>query len=276
MTIDNIRRAAHAIREARSIVITAGAGMGVDSGLADFRGDKGFWKTYLPYRELGLSFMELASPRWFEEDPPFAWGFYGHRRKLYRSTQPHRGFEILRRWGERCAGGSFVFTSNVDGHFQKAVFPPQRIIECHGSLEFEQCSANCGESIWAAPPVPVVVDETTMRAEGALPTCKGCGAVARPNILMFDDGGWDQNRHEEQFARLERWIDASRDPLVVIECGAGTSVPNVRWFSESLAEAGTLIRINKHEPEVPEGEIGIALGALEALERIDDVTQESE
>ena len=40
-------------------------------------------------------------PRWFREDPAFAWGFYGHRRNLYRETQPHAGF--------RHAQGGFKF-----------------------------------------------------------------------------------------------------------------------------------------------------------------------
>ena len=39
---DRYQRAAEAIRNARALVITAGAGMGVDSGLPDFRGDRGF------------------------------------------------------------------------------------------------------------------------------------------------------------------------------------------------------------------------------------------
>ena len=57
--------------------------------------------------------------------------------------------------------------------------------------------------------------------------------------------------------------------MVVVECGAGTAIPTVRHFSESLARRGsTLIRINVREPEVPDGQIGIAMGALEALRAI--------
>ena len=52
--------------------------MGVDSGLPDFRGDRGFWKAYPPYAKLGLHFAEMANPRWFDSDPELAWGFYGH------------------------------------------------------------------------------------------------------------------------------------------------------------------------------------------------------
>src|SRR3954471_23005971 len=113
-----ILAAATAIRSAESILIGAGAGMGVDSGLPDFRGNEGFWKAYPPFKKLGLSFIKLANPYWFRRDPEQAWGFYGHRRNLYRMAQPHAGFTILRRWSERAPGGCFVFTSNVDGHFQ--------------------------------------------------------------------------------------------------------------------------------------------------------------
>jgi NAD-dependent SIR2 family protein deacetylase len=41
-----IQQAATAIVAADAILITAGAGMGVDSGLPDFRGHQGFWKTH--------------------------------------------------------------------------------------------------------------------------------------------------------------------------------------------------------------------------------------
>jgi NAD-dependent SIR2 family protein deacetylase len=42
---DNLRRAADALRASDALVVTAGAGTGVDSGLPDFRGNGGFWKA---------------------------------------------------------------------------------------------------------------------------------------------------------------------------------------------------------------------------------------
>src|SRR5215471_1744008 len=117
-TPDSIHSAADAIRSADAILIGAGAGMGVDSGLPDFRGNEGFWKAYPPFRKLGLTFIGLAQPYWYHSDPQQAWGFYGHRRNLYRATTPHEGFGILRRWAEKMRAGYFVFTSNVDGQFQ--------------------------------------------------------------------------------------------------------------------------------------------------------------
>src|SRR5262245_857174 len=158
-----VARAAEAVKSASALVITAGAGMGVDSGLPDFRGPEGFWNAYPAYRHLGLGFMDLANPEWFEKDPAVAWGFYGHRLELYRATRPHAGFEIVRRWAESMAEGAFVFTSNVDGHFQRAGFDPERIVECHGSLGWLQCLSACGVGLFPSSSYRVDVDPATFR-----------------------------------------------------------------------------------------------------------------
>ena len=44
-----------------AILVCTGAGMGVDSGLPDFRGNQGFWRAYPPYRERLAPV--LANPR---------------------------------------------------------------------------------------------------------------------------------------------------------------------------------------------------------------------
>jgi NAD-dependent SIR2 family protein deacetylase len=273
-----LARAVTALRAATAIAITAGAGMGVDSGLPDFRGDEGFWNAYPPFRELGLSFMDLANPEWFDSDPHLAWGFYGHRLGLYRRTAPHAGFAILKRWASRARHGHFVFTSNVDGQFQRAGFAPARVHECHGAIDWLQCLARCGIGLFPADGVTVDVDTETFRARDPLPLCPRCGALARPNILMFGDWGWDDSRSSAQARAMVDWLETlggRRDRrLLVIECGAGRAIPTVRRFGERLVEdeQATLLRINVREPEVPEGQIGIATGALAGLTALERVS----
>ena len=63
----NLRRAAELIAKADALLITAGAGMSVDSGLPDFRGGRGFWRAYPPLAKLQISFEEMAQPHWFAE-----------------------------------------------------------------------------------------------------------------------------------------------------------------------------------------------------------------
>jgi NAD-dependent SIR2 family protein deacetylase len=268
---EKIKAAAGIIAAAEMLLVSAGAGMGVDSGLPDFRGVQGFWNAYPPYKKLGLNFFDLANPEWFAADPGLAWGFYGHRLNLYRQTVPHPGFDLLRQWAQGKPGGYFVFTSNVDGQFQKAGFPEERIHECHGSLHHLQCLADCSKAIWPEGDLVIGVDGETMRARPPLPKCPDCGRLARPNVLMFGDWNWLSERSREQDRLLRQWLVANQGKkLAIIECGAGTAVPSVRHMSEQLlSQPGTrLVRINKNEAHVPPGQVGLAGGALPVLEMI--------
>jgi NAD-dependent SIR2 family protein deacetylase len=268
---EKIKAAAEIITAAEALLISAGAGMGVDSGLPDFRGGEGFWNAYPPYRKLGLDFYDLANPEWFASDPALAWGFYGHRLNLYRRTVPHPGFGLLLQWATAKSHGYFVFTSNVDGQFQKAGFPEEKIHECHGSILHLQCAAGCPGQVWPVADREVVVDEVTMRARPPLPNCQNCGQLARPNVLMFGDWGWQPRRSQEQTQRFHDWLEATEGKkLVIIECGAGTVVPSVRRLSEQLISRPhtRLIRINKNEAAVPFGQIGLPGGALSVLKKI--------
>jgi NAD-dependent SIR2 family protein deacetylase len=259
--------AAQLLATADGLVISAGAGMGVDSGLPDFRGKQGFWRAYPALGQRGLAFEDVASPAAFDGDPRLAWGFYGHRLTLYRNTPPHAGFGILQRLAARLPRGAFIFTSNVDGHFQKAGFPAERIAECHGSIHFLQCHGPCSPTIWSAADFHPVVDAAACRLESELPRCPDCDGLARPNILMFGDGGWIATRSDAQTQRLREWLRTVRQP-VIVEIGAGTAVATVRYFSERLARP--LIRINPGDSDLGRAR-GVALpcNALAALERIE-------
>ncbi|CAL92854.1 SIR2 family NAD-dependent protein deacylase [Azoarcus olearius] len=255
--------AAAALAGADALLVTAGAGMGVDSGLPDFRGAEGFWRAYPALRQTGLRFEEIADPVHFERDPALAWGFYGHRLALYRRTVPHAGFGLLRELGRALAQGVFVFTSNVDGQFQRAGFDADRIVEVHGSIHHLQCIHGCRDAIWPADAFAPDVNEATCRLSNPPPRCPHCGAVARPNILMFGDWGWLEERSAAQQARLADWLDRVQRPLVV-EIGAGTAIPTVRRVGERAG--ATLVRINPQaDRDPPPGSIALHCGGLAGI-----------
>lgn len=266
--IEAIEKAAVFLRGADAVLITAGAGMGVDSGLPDFRGDDGFWKAYPPLQQAGIRFVEMANPVHFEQDPRLAWGFYGHRLQLYRATVPHEGFSILLAIAAELKNGYFVYTSNVDGQFQKAGFDPQRVAECHGSIHHQQCSAGCTEEIWSADDFIPEVDLGACRLTSDLPACPHCGAVARPNILMFNDSEWIARRSDLQYERMRRWAGAS-GKIVVIELGAGVHIPSIRRFGE--ASKFPLVRVNPRDCEVHgPNAVAVKAGALAGLRLLRD------
>ena len=161
-------------------------------------------------------------------------------------------------------------TSNVDGQFQRAGFAPERVHEVHGSIHHLQCTAPCSDAIWANDEV-IEVDEATMRAR-TVPRCPRCGAVSRPNILMFGDGSWLEGRAEAQRDRFEAFLDEIVGRrLVVVELGAGTGIPTIRMTSERLGRRtdARVVRVNPREPGIRPPHLSIAAGALEALAGID-------
>lgn len=272
MRAEAVQHAAELVDQADLLVIAAGAGMGVDSGLPDFRGPEGFWAAYPALAQAGIDFYAAANPQRFEAAPRQAWGFYGHRLALYRKTRPHAGFDILQRWARGCERGALVYTSNVDGQFQRAGFAEEALWECHGSLMHLQCSRPCGEHIWSAEDFVPEVDEARCELLNAqLPQCPHCGALARPNVLMFGDAAWLNGRERTQARRVAPRLAAARKPLV-IELGAGTAVPSVRLFSQHVLQrlGGRLLRINPREWQVPSTlDVGLPCGALDGLRALD-------
>ena len=266
-------QAAEQIGRADGLLISAGAGMGVDSGLPDFRGDRGFWNAYPALGHLNMSFTSIACPAAFEEAPEIAWGFYGHRLELYRKTQPHAGFQVLRRWSDRARHGSRVFTSNVDGQFQKAGFNPGDVLECHGSIHRLQCLAPCHEFTWSADDLTTDVDAAACKWVAEMPRCPACGAIARPNILMFGDWGWVNPHADNDVEQLEEWLGSLRNP-VVIEMGAGKDIPSVRAHTARVARRhdAFVVRLNPRDHAIGDMHgIGLAIGACEGLHAIDQL-----
>lgn len=277
----DLSRAAEAIRDADALLICAGAGIGVDSGLPDFRGNTGFWQAYPALADAGLAFTDIATPERFSTDPQLAWGFYEHRLNLYRNTVPHKGFVLLKTWADTKPLGGFVFTSNVDGQFQKAGFDAARIAECHGSLHHLQCLNNCSPDIWSADNETLCVDDLSCTASEPFPRCPHCGEIARPNLWMFEDWGWQRERTEAQEAELESWLQSVADNngnLAVIEIGAGRDIPTVRRLAERVTRVmnAMLVRINPRDAEpMATGKcVALPIGALDALTQINALLPE--
>jgi NAD-dependent SIR2 family protein deacetylase len=239
-----LHQAWNSIQRANALCVAAGAGLSVESGLPDFRGPNGLWRQYPGLAQAGLNFEDIANPAAFVADPALAWGFYGHRLQSYRTVLPHTGFALMRRWGEGAPQGLCVFTSNVDGQFQKSGYSQHLIQECHGSIHFLQCAVPCCDDIWAADGFEPELDMATSRLLNALPTCPHCGGLARPNVLMFNDAGWASDRTYAQRKRQVHWLNTV-GPGVVLEIGAGQTVATVRSYTASRqCEGWSLVRVN--------------------------------
>jgi NAD-dependent SIR2 family protein deacetylase len=254
-----LRQAADLLKRADAVWIGTGAGMGVASGLGTFRGkNAGVWP---PLLKLKMDFTEMSNPRWFTEDPHLAWAFWQFRYNAYTGSKPHSGYDFLCQLCKEKPFGGFVFTSNIDGHWLSAGFPEDRVLEVHGSVNYMQChDEDCESGIWPAHSQVIkalTIDEATDRAVGTLPQCIHCkDSIARPNVLMFNDGGFLPDRYLSQRSNYEKWCDRIKDAkLVVIEIGAGVAIPTVRHKAESFLRKPQqtigIIRINPENYSFP-------------------------
>jgi hypothetical protein len=64
-----------------------------------------------------------------------------------------------------------------------------------------------------------------------LPPCPKCGRDSRFNVLLFADYGFVESRYLMQKTRFDNWMSSLNDKkLLVLELGAGLTVPDIRWY----------------------------------------------
>jgi len=146
-------------------VVLTGAGTSAESGVPTFRGSDGLWRNHRP--------EDLATERAFWSDPQLVWQFYTWRRDLVAKCLPNLAHRLLADL-ERRVGDFCLITQNVDGLHQAA--GSQRTIELHGSLWTLRCTG-CGQR-WEDRRTPL---------PDSLPVCPTCSALARPDVVWFDE-----------------------------------------------------------------------------------------
>src|SRR5437879_12807389 len=160
----SVQAAARALRAARRVVVTSGAGMSRDSGIATFRDAlTGLWARYDP--------EELANEAAFRRNPARVFGWYAWRRRLVRAAVPHAGYHALVAL-ERIVPELVVVTQDVDGLHRRA--GSTRVVELHGSLARFSCLA----ARHPLPPDQVAKQEA--EGEGGTPRCRRCDYQGRP------------------------------------------------------------------------------------------------
>ena len=293
--VEAIRLARTVIKEATSILILAGAGASVDSGLPDFRGAKGFYRYR--DREIPMETINFHDDR--GGDLAISWGFILRMMNMFSTCKPHEGYDLVRKICEqknmKRESSTFVFTSNIDGYFERAGFDRDSVYECHGSTNYLQCIDLCKRRAknevyhideFNKPKVDkeynscdrwwrnIKFEKENLRVLNmdVIPTCPSCAKILRPNISHVTDQPEDicYLRKRKQELKLLDWLRKNKNENVcIIEIGCGTSEHSLRDESELLLantlSNGHLIRIDPGCCDVPEGHVGIKLGFKEAL-----------
>lgn len=218
-TTDSVRHAVNILRDARSICISTGAGMSVESGLDTFRGEDGLWSK--------VNVEEMATPEAFQRDPEHVWAWYRHRRAKLSAIEPHDGHRILAAWETRFDDFALV-TQNIDGLHHRA--GSNRVIELHGRLDEARCTY-CDYST------------RTLDDLGPDPSCPVCMKRLRPGVVWFGE--------PLPFGAIETAFAAAANCQVLLLVGtSGVVQPAASLASVSKAHGGAVIEINPNPTEL--------------------------
>lgn len=271
----NLKYLAKRFHDADTFLIITGAGMGVDSGFATFRGEDGLWPSL--EARLGVPYLEWATSEVWFEDPQQAWGFYGQRLINYRTTPPHEGYHVLKGWRDDFfeEDATYFFTTNVDNHALE-VFPYTEVVEKHGSLYWGQhIDRHSGPLVDLRDHVFDIDQTTFMCSEDTLPRDRE-GKLLRPAVLLFNDFFWNAARYYAQVARYLQWQHRKGRDVFVLEIGCGDTVLTGRMEARQTMgdfRTGTHVRLNPEGVPNPSRVPPIhhlPYGAVEGLKLLND------
>lgn len=166
---EEIRRLAEIIRTAGRTVVLTGAGISTASGIPDFRGPAGFWKSEEIVKLLSLETLYNKPEVFYSKSITL---LSGMRDK--KPNQAHLGVARLEEMGLVKA----VITQNIDGLHLHA--GSRNVYEIHGNLREAHCQV-----CYSRYPFEFLLEEA---AFGRIPPrCRECGGVVRPDVVFFDD-----------------------------------------------------------------------------------------
>ncbi|MCB9687618.1 MAG: NAD-dependent protein deacylase [Alphaproteobacteria bacterium] len=167
---ERAEQVARSLRSARRVLVVTGAGMSADSGLPTYRGTAGLYTN--AETEEGVPIEVALSGPMFRRDPAVCWRHIGRIEQACRGARPHEGHHVLARLQERME--VVVLTQNVDGLHQAA--GSRDVIEIHGNIH----ELRCPRCSWR-------LHVETYEDLAAVPTCPECGAVVRPDVVLFEE-----------------------------------------------------------------------------------------
>ena len=205
-------------------VVFTGAGVSTESGIPDFRGPDGLWRTFAPigYRDF------LSDPAARRE----SWQRGLQTYPAIEQAQPNAAHLAIAEWW-RAGLVSGVVTQNIDGLHQRAGLPSSAVIELHGSAHGVAC-LSC--EAWFERPV---VHARVLAGEHE-PACPDCGGILKTTTVSFG-----QMLPERAVAEAQRLHAAARLCLIV---GSSLVVYPAAGLPElTLQSGGALAIVNTSE-----------------------------
>ena len=233
--VDRLRTVAAWLAGATEVLVFTGAGISTESGIPDFRGPNGIWRTRDPARYTIQSFVadpEVRRETWRNRaDSPI---------DSARPNAGHRAVVDL----ERAGLVRVVVTQNIDGLHQEA--GSSDVIELHGTTRQAGC-LKCGVRM----PIEVVLDRVREGDED--PHCELCGGLLKSATISFGQALIE--------ADVERAMEVAERCDVCLAVGSTLSVWPAAGVPLAAARRGArLVIVNDGETDLDEAASALIQG----------------
>ena len=166
--MDEIKELQDLINNAKKIVFFGGAGVSTESGISDFRSEKGLYKLKSKY---GVPYETILSHDYYENNTLTFFKFY--REFMINTTaQPNQAHKYLAKLEKR--KDLWIITQNIDGLHQLA--GSKNVIELHGSIHRNYCE-KCMKLY--------SLDEILNK--DIIPKCDKCGGIIKPDVVLYQE-----------------------------------------------------------------------------------------
>lgn len=225
MQADDFAAVAGWIRGASRVLVFTGAGISTESGIPDFRGPNGVWKTRDPLRYTIQNYVADAEVR--------RESWQNRLASPVDAAQPndaHRAVVALESTGRVSA----VVTQNIDGLHQLA--GSRDVIELHGTTREAAC-LSCGRRM----PMQVALDR--VREGDVDPHCELCGGLLKSATISFGQALVDSD--------VQRAMDLASACDVCLAVGSTLSVWPAAGVPLQAARSGArLVIVNDAETDL--------------------------
>lgn len=226
MTKDELSQFRHMIHGANSIVVFTGAGISTESGIPDFRGPNGIWKSMRP-----IEFADFVASEDIRRE---SW-----RRKfsgdVMAKAEPNTGHLAVAKLVTMGKVGS-VITQNIDGLHQKSGIPDERVIELHGNANYATC-LSCHKRYELSQ------IQAVFSADETVPYCSDCGGIIKTATISFG-----QAMPEKQM-RLAEQATLGADLFIAV--GSSLTVYPAASFPRVAKQQGAnLVIVNNEQTDL--------------------------
>ncbi len=208
------------LRHARRILVFTGAGISTESGIPDFRGPNGVWKTTDPNRYTIDSYLkdrDVRVERW-----------QARLESRFAGAAPNEAHRAITRL-QQAGLAPVVVTQNIDGLHQKA--GTVNVIELHGTSTEAVC-LECARRM----PIDVALDR--VREGDVDPHCELCGGLLKTATISFGQ--------PLVAADIHRAVEEARLADVCLAVGSTLSVwPAAGVPVETIRQGGRLVIVNE-------------------------------